>query len=116
MHGAGWETVPYREQVRMMRPGWKSWSSLSVLLFAITAQMVSGQSAQHAGKDLTQVNIEDLMNMEATSVSKKEQKLSRTAAAIFVITQEDIRRSGATNTPRSATHGARAASGTDQQR
>src|SRR3989441_11408989 len=35
----------------------------------------------------------------STSVSKKEQKLSRTAAAIFVITQEDIRRSGATNIP-----------------
>jgi len=39
------------------------------------------------------------MNMEVTSVSKKEQKLSRTAAAIFVITQEDIRRSGAINIP-----------------
>ena len=37
--------------------------------------------------------------MEVTSVSKKEQKLSRTAAAIFLITQEDIRRSGATNIP-----------------
>jgi iron complex outermembrane receptor protein len=34
-----------------------------------------------------------------TSVSKKEQKLSHTAAVIFVITQEDIRRSGATNIP-----------------
>lgn len=44
-------------------------------------------------------SIEDLMNVEVTSVSKKEQKLSRTAAAIFVITQEDIRRSGATNIP-----------------
>jgi iron complex outermembrane recepter protein len=30
---------------------------------------------------------------------KKEQKLSRTPAAVFVITQEDIRRSGATNIP-----------------
>lgn len=49
--------------------------------------------------DLTQVSIENLMNMEVTSVSKKEQKLSRTAAAVFVITQEDIRRSGATNIP-----------------
>ena len=39
------------------------------------------------------------MNIEVTSVSKKEQKLSRVAAAIFVITQEDIRRSGATNIP-----------------
>jgi iron complex outermembrane receptor protein len=39
------------------------------------------------------------MNVEVTSVSKKEQKLARTAAAAFVITQEDIRRSGATNIP-----------------
>jgi iron complex outermembrane receptor protein len=49
--------------------------------------------------DLTQVSIENLMNMEVTSASKKEQRLSRVAAAIFVITQEDIRRSGATNIP-----------------
>ena len=39
------------------------------------------------------------MNVEVTSASKKEQKLSRVAAAVFVITQEDIRRSGATNIP-----------------
>ena len=39
------------------------------------------------------------MNIEVTSVSKKEQKLSRTAAAVFVITQEDIQKSRATNIP-----------------
>ena len=39
------------------------------------------------------------MNIQVTSVSKKEQKLAKTGAAIFVITQEDIRRSGATNIP-----------------
>ncbi len=50
-------------------------------------------------KDLTSASIEDLMNINVTSVSKKEEKLSSTAAAIFVITQEDIRRSGATNIP-----------------
>jgi iron complex outermembrane receptor protein len=49
--------------------------------------------------DLTAMNIEDLMNVEVTSVSKKGQKISQVAAAIFVITQEDIRRSGATNIP-----------------
>lgn len=48
-------------------------------------------------KDLASLSIEDLMNIEVTSASKKEQKLSRVAAAIFVITQEDIRRSGATS-------------------
>ena len=39
------------------------------------------------------------MNIKVTSVSKKEQKLSQVAAAVFVISAEDIRRSGATNIP-----------------
>lgn len=55
------------------------------------------QTEEQPQKDLTKVSIEDLMNIEVTSASKKEQKLSRVAAAMFVITQEDIRRSGATN-------------------
>ncbi len=49
--------------------------------------------------DLTTLKIEDLMNIDVTSASKKEQKLSKVPAAIFVITQEDIHRSGATNIP-----------------
>jgi iron complex outermembrane receptor protein len=39
------------------------------------------------------------MDITVTSVSKREQKLSQAAAAIFVITQEDIRTSGALNIP-----------------
>lgn len=50
-------------------------------------------------RDLTQFSLEDLMNVQVTSVSRKEQKLAKTGAAIFVIAQEDIRRSGATNIP-----------------
>jgi len=57
---------------------------------------ISGFAQQ---QDLTQLSLEDLMNTKVTSVSKKEQSLSRTAAAIFVISAEDIRRSGATNIP-----------------
>src|SRR5471032_1948384 len=49
--------------------------------------------------DLSRLDVEDLMNIKVTSVSKREQSLSRTAAAVFVINQEDIRRSGATNIP-----------------
>jgi iron complex outermembrane receptor protein len=48
---------------------------------------------------LTDLSLEDLMNIEVTSVSRKEQKLSQTAAAVFVISQEDIHRSGAANIP-----------------
>ena len=39
------------------------------------------------------------MNIEVTSVSKKAQRLSSTAASVFVITAEDIRRSGITGLP-----------------
>jgi iron complex outermembrane recepter protein len=49
--------------------------------------------------DLSDKSLEDLMNIKVTSVSKKEQKLSRAASAIFVINGEDIARSGATNIP-----------------
>ncbi len=49
--------------------------------------------------DLTALSIEELMNIEVTSVSKRAQPLSDTASAIFVITQEDIRRSGVTSIP-----------------
>src|ERR1700732_3544672 len=59
----------------------------------------SSPAPQSPPGDLTQVSIEDLMNVEVTSVSKKGQKLSQVAAAIFVITPEDIRQSGATNIP-----------------
>jgi hypothetical protein len=60
---------------------------------ALTAQTQSAQT------DVTSLQIEDLMNVDVTSVSKKEQKMSSVQAAIFVITQEDIRRSGAINIP-----------------
>jgi iron complex outermembrane receptor protein len=39
-------------------------------------------------------SLEELMNIEVTSVSKKVQRLSATAASVFVITSEDIHRSG----------------------
>jgi iron complex outermembrane recepter protein len=55
--------------------------------------------AKPVAADLTQMSIEDLMNLEVTSGAKKEEPVQRTAAAIFVITGEDIRRSGATNFP-----------------
>jgi iron complex outermembrane recepter protein len=55
--------------------------------------------SQEKPKDLADKSIEDLMTIEVTSASKKEQSLSEVPAAIFVITQGDIHRSGATNIP-----------------
>jgi iron complex outermembrane receptor protein len=42
--------------------------------------------------DLTQKSLADLMNIEVTSVSKREQKTSQIAAAVFVISRQDIDR------------------------
>lgn len=49
--------------------------------------------------DYTNLSIEELMDIEVTSVSRRPEKLSEAPAAVFVITQEDIRRSGATSIP-----------------
>jgi iron complex outermembrane receptor protein len=49
--------------------------------------------------DLKQLSLEDLLNVEVTSVSRHPQRLRSTASAIQVISGEDIRRSGATSLP-----------------
>jgi iron complex outermembrane receptor protein len=76
---------------------------MAILIRSLAAMTVltgwSGWAQQNNNPDLSQASLEDLMNIQVTSVSKKEQKLSKTGAAVFVITQEDIRRSGATNIP-----------------
>jgi iron complex outermembrane receptor protein len=46
---------------------------------------------------LADLSLEELMNETITSVSKREQKLGDAAAAIFVLSHDDLRRSGATS-------------------
>ncbi|HXC16641.1 MAG TPA: TonB-dependent receptor [Holophagaceae bacterium] len=48
---------------------------------------------------LAEMSLEDLVNIQVTSVSKKPEKLADAPAAVFLITREDIRRSGATSVP-----------------
>lgn len=50
-------------------------------------------------EELRQLSIEQLENVEITSVSKQAQKLSSAAAAVYVITHDDIIRSGAMTIP-----------------
>ena len=47
--------------------------------------------------ELKQLSVEDLMGIEVTSVERHPEKLLRAPSAIQVITQDDIRRSGATS-------------------
>jgi iron complex outermembrane receptor protein len=48
---------------------------------------------------LKTMSVEDLMNIQVTSVARHPEKLLEAASAIQVITQDDIRRSGATSIP-----------------
>lgn len=62
-----------------------------------------GARAREAGSVnlgvLKQLSIADLMLIEVTSVSRTAESLANAAAAIAVVTQQDIRRSGATSLP-----------------
>lgn len=76
--------------------------ALTILLGNAVAVLAQGQAQsqnQTNSQDIYGESLEDLMNIKITSVSKKPENLSRTPAAIYVITQEDIERSGARNIP-----------------
>jgi iron complex outermembrane receptor protein len=48
---------------------------------------------------LAELSLEELGSLEVTSASRRQRKLAESANAVFVITREDIRRSGATTLP-----------------
>jgi iron complex outermembrane recepter protein len=52
-----------------------------------------------SASSLKSLSIEDLMNIEITSVSKRGESLSDAAAAVYVITREEILNSGARSLP-----------------
>jgi iron complex outermembrane recepter protein len=54
---------------------------------------------QLAAADLADLSLEQLANIEVTSVSRRAERLSDAAASIYVITNDDIRRSGVTSLP-----------------
>jgi len=49
--------------------------------------------------DLAGATLEDLLKIKITSASRREQSADEVAAAVFVITQDDIRRSGMRTLP-----------------
>lgn len=56
-------------------------------------------SADPLQDELMDLSLDELLSVEVTSVSRRAQSLSTVAAAIFVISEQDIRRSGATTIP-----------------
>jgi iron complex outermembrane receptor protein len=65
----------------------------SIVYFGYISQ---ASSDQH---ELLSLSVEDLLNVEVISVAKKAKSLNDSPAAIYVISQDDIKRIGATSIP-----------------
>src|SRR5687767_6950293 len=71
-----------------------------ILLLSLSqAKAQTELAAMGTPAELKKLSLEQLMDLEITSVSKKVEKVSQAAAAVHVVTQEDIRRSGARSIP-----------------
>lgn len=73
--------------------------SVAAALVGIISARAAAQETEEP--DLTELSLEDLMNLdvEVTSVDKRPQRVSDAAAAVTVLTAEEILRSGATSIP-----------------
>src|SRR5688572_739143 len=77
-------------------------SSAALIVGAIfwTPPVLAQALAKNAEvSSLKQLSLDELMDIEVTSVSKRPEKLFEAASAIEVITNDDIRRSGASSIP-----------------
>jgi iron complex outermembrane recepter protein len=72
---------------------------LQALLFVLCAITAQASPTGQSSTPLTDLTLEQLGNVEVTTVSRVPEQVWRTPAAIYVITHDDIQRSGATNIP-----------------
>lgn len=61
--------------------------------------MVTASGLAWPAEDATDLSLEELLNAEVVTVARKSQTLQSSAAAVFVISRDDIERSGATSIP-----------------
>lgn len=74
----------------------------TLLSRAIRASLIASALVGAPGlcaKDLTELSLEELMDISITSVSRRETRLGEAAAAVTVVTAEDIRRFGISTLP-----------------
>ena len=91
-----WESGP--PAPRSMACAWRSsaWARAAWLGALLLA---AGHAESQSLRELSDLSLEELSQVEITSVSKRPEPLSLAPAAVYVITSDDIRRSGATTLP-----------------
>ena len=72
----------------------RAWGAACLMLSLCAAQLANAQDAP--GETLKQLTIEQLTQIDVTTVTKHAEPLGEAAGAISLITQEDLRRSGVT--------------------
>ncbi len=87
-------------------PGGPDWAQRGIVAWALAAILVltlpgatRADPPVEPPSELKKLSLDELFQLEVTSVSKTPERLSQTASAIQVITGEDIHRSGATTLP-----------------
>ena len=79
-----------RQRARRTRPN-SSIGAAAMFAMALAPALAGAQSL----RELSDLSLEELSQVEITSVSKRSEPLAQAPAAIYVITGDDIRRSGA---------------------
>ena len=80
------------------KPSRRRFRASLLIVFCVLGLFPSKGRAQQPAP-LAEMSLEQLGEVEVTTASKEPEEVWRTPAAIYVITQEDIRRSGATSIP-----------------
>ncbi len=92
-------------RARARRSGRIAWARSSALALLLTFTPAAGAHARGVAQesipqqDITELSIEQLLEVEIYSVSKRAEPLTDAAAAAYVLTADDIRRSGSTTIP-----------------
>ncbi len=73
----------------------KQASLLTILLLFFSIPFAQAEDF----KDFAELDLEELLNTEIITASRSSQKLSESPNAIYVLTAEDIKRSGAVDIP-----------------
>src|SRR5579864_2772444 len=79
---------PTKAEIRFLR-------ALLLILIILAGNSVG----QERTSELADMSLEELSNVRITTIGRKQQELTHIPAAVYVITQEEIRRSGATSIP-----------------
>jgi iron complex outermembrane receptor protein len=80
------------------RPWVKRWATAAAAACFIGCA-ATGASAQTTTEEMKRMSLADLLQLDVTTVNRGPEPIGRVPAAIHVITQDDIRRSGALSIP-----------------